>query len=92
MNALANLIDTILTLYIIVLLASVIMSWLVSFRVLNTQNQFVFTLIRFLYRITEPPLRPIRKIIPNLGGLDISPVILVIILYFIRDIIVDNIR
>ena len=92
MNALANLIDTVLTLYIIILLASVIMSWLVSFRVLNTQNQVVYTLIRVLHRITEPPLRPIRKIIPNLGGLDISPAILVIIIYFIRDIIVDNIR
>ena len=92
MNALASLIDTVFTLYIILLFASVVLSWLVQFNVINTQNQFVYGLLGFLYRITEPALRPIRRILPNMGGLDLSPVILIIILYFIRDLIVDNLR
>ena len=92
MNALASLIDTVFTLYIILLFASVVLSWLVQFNVLNTQNQFVYGVLGFLYRITEPALRPIRRIIPNLGGLDISPVVLIIALYFVRDLIVDNLR
>ena len=91
MNALAGLIDTIFTIYIILLFALVILSWLISFKVLNTHNQAVYGLIRFLYRITEPALRPIRSIIPNIGGLDIAPAILIVILYFIRDLLVDNI-
>ncbi len=92
MNALASLIDTVFTLYIILLFASVVLSWLVQFNVINTQNQFVHGLLGFLYRLTEPALKPIRQIMPNLGGIDISPVILIIALYFIRDLLVDNIR
>ncbi len=92
MNALASLIDTVFTIYIILLLASVISSWLVQFNVLNTQNQFIYSLLGFLYRITEPALRPLRRLIPPLGGIDLSPMILIIALYFIRDVIVDNLR
>jgi YggT family protein len=92
MNALASLIDTVFTIYIILLLASVISSWLVQFNVLNTQNQFIYSLLGFLYRITEPALRPLRRLIPPLGGIDLSPMILIIALYFIRDLIVDNLR
>ena len=92
MNALASLIDTVFTIYIILLLASVISSWLVQFNVLNTQNQFIYSLLGFLYRITEPALRPLRRLIPPLGGIDLSPMILIIALYFICDLIVDNLR
>jgi len=92
MNALASLIDTVFTIYIFLLLASVISSWLVSFNILNTQNQFIYSLLGFLYRITEPALRPIRRIIPPLGGFDLSPIALIILLYFLRDLIVDNLR
>ena len=91
MNALADLIHAVFSIYIYVLIASALFSWLVAFNVVNTSNRFVFTLLRFLHRITEPALRPIRRIIPNLGGMDISPVILILILYFARDLIVDNI-
>ena len=92
MNALASLIDTVFTLYIILLLASVISSWLVQFNILNTQNQFIYTLLGFLYRITEPALRLVRRVIPPLGGFDLSPMVLIILLYFLRDVIVDNLR
>ena len=91
MNALADLIHAVFSIYIYLLIASAVSSWLVAFNVINTSNRFVFTLLSFLHRITEPPLRPIRRIIPNLGGIDISPVILILILYFLRDLIVSNI-
>ena len=92
MDALANLIHTVISIYIYLLIASAIISWLTAFNILNTRNQFIYTILGFLYRITEPALRPIRRIIPSLGGIDISPIILIIILYLIRDLIVDSIR
>ena len=61
-----------------------ILSWLIAFNILNTSNQVVYTIVDFLYRITEPALRPIRKVIPNLGGIDISPVILILGLIFLQ--------
>ena len=91
MNALADLIHAVFSIYIYLLIASALISWLVTFNVINTSNRFVFIVLSFLHRITEPALRPIRRIIPNLGGIDISPVILILILYFVRDVIVDNI-
>ena len=91
MNALAQLIDAVFSIYIYVLIASALFSWLVAFKVVNTNNRFVFTVLNVLHRLTEPALRPIRRIIPNLGGIDISPIILILILYFARDLIVDNI-
>lgn len=90
MQALAELIYTVFTIYIYVLIASAITSWLVAFNVINTQNRFVYALLNFLYRVTEPALRPFRRIIPNLGGVDISPIVLILILVFLRNIIVDN--
>ena len=64
-----------------------ILSWLVAFNVVNTNNRVVLTIGDMLYRITEPALRPIRNILPNLGGIDISPVILILLLLFIRDVV-----
>jgi YggT family protein len=92
MNALASLIDTVFTLYIIILVASVAISWLVTFNVLNTQNQVVYGVLGFLYRLTEPVLKPIRRILPAMGGIDLSPIILIVLLYFVRDLLVDNLR
>ncbi len=71
-------------LYIYLVIGMAIMSWLVAFDVINRHNQFVSTVGRFLWKVTEPPLRPIRKIIPDLGGIDISPIILILLLYFIQ--------
>ncbi|MBI07021.1 MAG: hypothetical protein CMM54_08585 [Rhodospirillaceae bacterium] len=92
MNALASLIDTVFTIYIIILIASVIASWLITFNILNTRNQFIYTVLGFLYRLTEPVFRQIRRVIPPIGGFDLSPMILIILLYFLRDLIIDNIR
>lgn len=70
-------------LYIWVVIISAILSWLVAFNVVNTSNRLIYTIGEFLYRITEPALRPIRRFVPNLGGIDISPVILILALYFL---------
>lgn len=77
----------VIDLYIWVVIASAILSWLVAFNVVNTSNRFIYSVGEMLYRLTEPALRPIRSIIPNLGGLDISPVILILFLLFIRDVV-----
>ena len=72
----------------VILLALQIYVWLlIAFNVVNTRNQFVHTVGEFLYRITEPALRPIRNIMPNLGGIDISPVILILLIFFIQSVI-----
>ena len=77
----------VIDLYIWVVIAGAILSWLIAFNVVNTQNRFVYSVAEMLYRVTEPALRPIRSIIPNLGGIDISPVILILFLLFIRDVV-----
>jgi YggT family protein len=83
-----SFIDLLLTLYIYVLIAYAVISWLVAFNVVNTRNQFVHSALDLLYRITEPALRPIRNWLPNLGGVDISPIILWLIILFIQKVIV----
>jgi YggT family protein len=80
-------ISLLLTLYIYILFAAAIMSWLIAFNVVNPRNQFVAMLADFLYRITEPVLRPIRALLPNLCGIDISPVIVILIIVFIQSVI-----
>lgn len=92
MYALYNLLNTIITIYIWLLIASVVLSWLIAFNVVSTGNRFVYQLRDFLDRITEPLLRPIRNLLPNLGGIDISPVILILALYFLRDLAFELIR
>jgi YggT family protein len=87
MRALFLVIDLALELYIWIVIAMAIFSWLVAFNVVNTRNSAVATIGDFLYRITEPVLRPIRNMLPNLGGIDISPVILFLIIVFIRYVI-----
>jgi YggT family protein len=87
MVPLIGFIVLVIDLYIWVVIASAILSWLVAFNVVNTSNRLVYTLAEGLYRITEPALRPIRSIMPNLGGIDISPVILILLLLFIRDVV-----
>jgi YggT family protein len=77
----------VIQLYIWVIIASAILSWLFAFNVVNTNNRFVLSVADFLYRVTEPALRPIRSILPNLGGIDISPVILILILVFIQNVV-----
>jgi YggT family protein len=83
MVPLIDFIVYVIQLYIWVIIASAIFSWLIAFNVVNTQNRFVYSVADMLYRLTEPALRPIRNFMPNLGGIDISPVILILILLFI---------
>ena len=85
MQSLLYLIDSILSLYMWALILSAVLSWLVTFNVINTSNRFVYMVGDFLYRITEPALRPIRRVIPNLGGIDISPIILILLISLIRN-------
>ncbi len=87
MNPFLWLISTIIDIYIWILIASAVLSWLVAFNVVNPRNPIVHAIGEFLYRITEPALRPIRNMLPNLGGIDISPVILIIGLLFLRQLI-----
>ena len=87
MVPLIGFIVLVIDLYIWVVIAGAILSWLIAFNVVNTQNRFVYSVADMLYRITEPALRPIRSILPNLGGIDISPVILILFLLFIRDVV-----
>ena len=87
MVPLISFIVLVIDLYIWVVIASAILSWLVAFNVVNMNNRVVFTIADTLYRLTEPALRPIRNILPNLGGIDISPVILILILLFLRDVV-----
>ena len=74
----------ILKIYSYVVIVNVIISWLVSFNVLNTQNRFVYSILDFTYRLTEPFLNRIRRFIPNLGAFDISPIILLLLIWFIE--------
>ncbi len=87
MVPLIGFIVLVIDLYIWVVIAGAILSWLIAFNVVNTQNRFVYSVADMLYRITEPALRPIRNVLPNLGGIDISPVILILFLLFIRDVV-----
>jgi YggT family protein len=84
MLALFQTIDLALNLYTWVLIGSAIFSWLYAFNVINSSNQFVNSVGRFLYNVTEPVLRPIRRFLPDLGGIDISPIVLLLIIFFLR--------
>jgi len=84
MYALFSTIDTALYIYMMFVIANAVLSWLIAFNVVNTGNRFVAMVGDFLYRITEPALRPIRRFMPDLGGIDISPLVLWLIIMFIR--------
>ena len=88
MRALLDVIVILLQLYIYLLIAAAVLSWLVAFNVINARNQFVAMVGDFLYRITEPVLRPIRNMLPSLGGIDVSPVVVILVIILIKDIIV----
>ena len=88
MKAVLDVIMVILQLYWWVLLIMIIMSWLISFNVINTRNQFVEAVWRVVNQLTEPLLNPIRRVMPNFSGLDISPIILFIIIFFIERVII----
>ena len=82
-----GIVSTILWLYMWLLIVSVVMSWLYSFNVVNTSNRFVYAIGYFTHRLTEPVLAPIRRFIPNLGSIDLSPLILLLAIVFLRNVI-----
>ena len=91
MRAVLDIVIIVLDLYVWLLIASAILSWLIAFNVVNTRNAFVAAVAEFLYRITEPVLAPIRRMMPNFGGLDISPIILILLIYLVQKLIVYNV-
>jgi YggT family protein len=91
MIELLQFISYLLTIYVYVVIAMAILSWLIAFNVVNTRNPIVHMIAELLYRLTEPVLRPIRNVLPNMGGIDISPIILFLIILFIQSVILPNI-
>jgi YggT family protein len=91
MLELLQFISYLLTLYVYIVIAMAILSWLIAFNVVNTRNPIVHMIAELLYRLTEPALRPIRNVLPNMGGIDISPIILFLIILFIQSVILPNI-
>jgi YggT family protein len=87
MYSLLSLISTVIQIYIYILIASAVLSWLIAFNVINTRNQAVAMIADALYRLTEPVLAPIRRILPNFGGLDLSPVVLILLLWFAQSLL-----
>ncbi len=89
MNSIVILVSQIIELFIWLLIIQAILSWLIAFGIVNTQSGFVNMVGNFLYKITEPLLRPIRKLLPDFAGVDISPVILIILLIFLRNLLFE---
>ena len=89
MKSILILFDNVISLYIWILIINVIFSWLVAFNVLNTSNRFVYSLLDVSYKLTAPPLNYIRRFLPNLGSIDISPIILILALMFIRNLVFE---
>jgi YggT family protein len=88
MRAVLDIVLLVLQIYIWLLIAAAILSWLVAFNVVNTRNQVVHMIGDMLYRLTEPLLRPIRSMLPHLGGIDISPVILILLILLLENVII----
>jgi YggT family protein len=87
MRAVLDVVMLALDIYTWLLIISAVLSWLIAFNVLNTRNQFVATVWDMLYKITEPLLRPIRNRLPNMGGIDLSPIILLLLIFFVQRVI-----
>ena len=89
MKSVLILIDSLVSIYIWVLIINALLSWLIAFYVLNTSNKLVYSLLDISYKMTDPLLKPIRNFLPNLGSIDISPVILILLLMFTRNLIFE---
>tara|TARA_Y100000588_G_scaffold18201_1_gene18812 strand:+ start:78 stop:368 length:291 start_codon:yes stop_codon:yes gene_type:complete len=89
MKSIFVLLDSIITIYLWIIIINAVLSWLVAFNILNTQNRFVFSVLDATYKMTDPALNRIRRFIPTFGSIDISPVILILLLMFLRNIIFE---
>ena len=89
MKSLLILFDNIIGLYIWILIINAVISWLVAFSILNTSNRFVYSVLDISYKLTDPPLNYIRRYLPNLGSIDISPIVLILGLMFLRNLVFE---
>ena len=89
MKSIFILLDSVITIYLWIIIINAILSWLVAFNVLNTQNKFVFSVLDVTYKLTDPALNKLRRFIPMFGSIDISPVILILLLMFLRNVIFE---
>ena len=89
MKSIFILLDSIITIYLWTIIINAILSWLVAFNILNTQNRFVFSVLDATYKMTDPALNKIRRFIPTFGSIDVSPVVLILILMFLRNLIFE---
>jgi YggT family protein len=87
MQSVLILITQVISIYTWVVVISVVLSWLIAFNVINTQNRFVYMVVDVTYRLTEPLLGPLRRVLPDFGGIDISPVVLLLLLYFAQNLL-----
>ena len=89
MKSIFILLDNVITIYLWIIIINALLSWLVAFNIINTQNKFVFSVLDTTYKLTDPALNKIRRFIPTFGSIDISPVILILLLMFLRNIIFE---
>jgi YggT family protein len=89
MKSVLILLDSVVTIYIWILIINALLSWLIAFNVLNTSNRLVYSLLDISYKMTDPLLKPIKNFLPNLGNIDISPIVLILLLMFLRNLIFE---
>ena len=89
MKSIFILLDSIITIYIWIVIINAILSWLVAFNIMNTQNRFVFSVLDMTYKLTDPALNKIRRFLPTFGSIDLSPVVLILFLMFIRNLVFE---
>ena len=89
MKSIFILLDSVITIYLWVIIINALLSWLVAFNILNTQNRFVFSILDATYKLTDPALNIIRRFIPTFGSIDISPVVLILLLMFLRNLVFE---
>ena len=89
MKSIFFLLDSVITIYIWIVIINAVLSWLVAFNILNTQNRFVFSVLDATYKLTDPALNKIRRFLPTFGSVDLSPVVLILFLMFIRNLVFE---
>ena len=89
MKSIFILLDSVITIYLWIIIINALLSWLVAFNILNTQNRFVFSVLEVTYKLTDPVLNKIRRFIPTFGSIDISPIILILGLMFLRNLVFE---
>ena len=89
MKSIFFLLDSVITIYIWIVIINAVLSWLVAFNILNTQNRFVFSVLDVTYKLTDPALNKIRRFLPTFGSIDLSPVVLILFLMFIRNLVFE---